>query len=284
MTRVYGNASEFAWVVPVPNLPEVTTGEVALFQDLQSMTRPVFRDRGDGWSCTRNNWSYDVLDGSPVEVIRDEMVGVYRVMVLRATEAPALVDSLAAWGFLHEQNIEAVTPAIEYYVEKSWYFVTMLMDGDVLDPEYPSWSYNRSTEPIRFSFSSPTPVYPLRISAVSASDLTDVYLYVKSQHRLDFSEAETLYANRLSAGELAEIRVHWPAAGAVLAEGDFLTKLHRIYRVSQMTTDIELVRHGQDEEYFPLILGSFSWTGLLMPGSVGFWLIWRRRKTIRVRK
>ncbi|MCP5111197.1 MAG: DUF2330 domain-containing protein, partial [bacterium] len=183
-------------------LPEVTAADKELFSQLSTMSAPVYRDRGDGWNCGQRDY-VDFAGGAVngVEIIRAETVGVFRIMILGSDEAPALIDSLTTWGFLHADNAEAAGAAIAHYVEQDWYFVTMEVDSTAYDADPYYDYYHRAVEPIRFSFTAAEPIYPLRISAVSAYNDSHVYLYTKANHRLEFPGAETQYANRISASE-----------------------------------------------------------------------------------
>ena len=279
MPHLRGDARNFAWIVPVPSLPEVTTGDQNLFSQLSTMTAPVYRDRGDGWNCGgHRDVVYSGANDGGVEIINAATVGVFRIMILAADEAPALLDSLTTWGFLHDGNADEAGPAIAHYVAKDWFFVTMEVDSTTFNPNYSY--YRNAIEPIRFSFAAAEPIYPLRISAVSAYPDSYVYLYTKSNHRLLFPGAETHYANRITASELSEIKSYYPAVGATLKEGDFLTKLVRRYSPVQMTEDLVLVRYPTDEELLPLRFnyGAFPLSSVLVPGTGVAWFVWRRKR------
>lgn len=274
-----GDAMEFAWVVPVPAPPEVATTDIALFQQLDDVTQPLHRSRDGDWDCGRN---YDVVyapdAGGGVEVIDDTHVGYYHTLTLASDEAPALVDYLTGLGFLHEDNLEEATAAIEYYVAKSWYFVTFEVDSTALAETYPNGYvyYGGHLTPVELTFDADEAVYPMRISAISAGESSRVYLYVKSDHRMTFPDAETHYAHRLAAGEMGAR----PALAARLGAGDFLTKLRRDIPPEEMTDDIVLVRAANDREYRQVIYGSLPWTALLLL-SVPVAIAVRRRFWLR---
>ena len=85
------------------------------------------------------------------------------------------------------------------------------------------------------------------------------------------------------AGELAEIAAHYPTVGEALQVGDFVTKLVRRYTPAEMTEDLVLVRHQNDEEYLPLRYGygAFPLSAVLVPGAGVTWFWWRRRRKPR---
>jgi len=266
----YGDANAFAWIVPVPGLPEVAQADKQLFRDLDNLTRPVYRSRDGDWDCfQRRDFPGPDFDGGGVEIIDSRLVGYYQTMTLAATEAPALLDSLTTWGFLHPENQEIIADAIADYVDRSWYFVTFQIDSTALD-EINSHGYygydgyvHGGLDPIQLTFASEEIIYPMKISAISAANDSQVHIYVNTDHRMTFPGANTHYANRFSSGELKEIS-HFPSLRTVLQPGDFLTKLHRGYRPEQMTEDIVLQRASSDDEFQLIHYSGFPWTGVLL--------------------
>jgi hypothetical protein len=263
-----GDAHAFAWIIPVPAQPEVEPADRQLFQDLDLLTRPVYRSRDGEWDCFPDDpvvQPDDASDGG-FQVISSELVGYYRTLILAATEAPALLEFLTELGFLHEENRETATAAITDYVERSWYFVAMQVDSTALAQARPYggyWYYYGQLEPIRLTFSSDEIIYPMKISAMSAAEDSRVHLYVKSDHRMTFPGASTTYANRLSAGELEQI-APYPSLRQVFRPGDFLTKLQRGYLPEEMTEDIILERAPTDAEFHLIHYSGFPWTGALL--------------------
>lgn len=282
----YGDASGFAWIVPVPGLPELELANRQLFYDLDSVTSPVYRSRDGDWGCLEQR-DYDVLAGANdgVQIIDSETIGYYQTMIVSSDSAPALLDSLTAWGFLHPGNVDAATAAINDYVERSWYFVTMQVDSDALDEYYYDDYYYvpyyyGGLDPITLTFSTEAPVYPMKISAYSAAEDTRVHLYIKANHRLTFDGAQTYYANRFSTEELAELPYH-PSLHQVFQPGDYLTKLRRGYSPAQMTQDIYLVQAASDEEFRLVNYSGWPVTTLLLMGPP---VVWGVRRSLRSRR
>ena len=91
-----GDATAFAWVVPVPGLPDVEPADSQLFRDLDNLTRPVHHSRDGDWDCigSRDDIIYEDPYGGGIDIISSEMVGYYQTLVLSATEAPALLAFL----------------------------------------------------------------------------------------------------------------------------------------------------------------------------------------------
>ena len=277
-----GDASAFAWVVPVPSLPRVDPEEFDLFRDLDQATRIVYRSRDGDWGCSERNIAYDeaTAPAGRVDILESALVGYYQTLVIAASDASALTDSLADWGFLHEDNLADVTAALATYVERSWYFVAMKVDSTALADlglTYYGGYYGGGLEPIRLTFTSDEMIYPMRISAVSASEATRVHIYVNADHRMTFAGAETWYANRFTSREIDGLE-YYPALAGRLQAGDFLTKLNRGYTPSEMDEDLILTRAADDVEFRIIRYSGLPWTMLVLVGPAGIWALYRRRK------
>ncbi|MDO9172720.1 MAG: DUF2330 domain-containing protein [bacterium] len=274
-----GDADDFAWIVPVPSLPEVAASDLDLFEEAMLLTAPVWRSRDGAWGCTQEDVMYaGDGDGNDVDIIEDRIVGIYRTLVLGSTDATALADSLAAWGFLHEGNDESTLAALASYVERSWYFVAMKIDPEAFD----DWQMNDGywygrLAPVRLTFAADEPVYPLEISSLSAAQSTEVILYTVADARLTFPGATTLYANRVTDGELQEIRSTYPAFGALVHAGDFVTKLRRTYAPDEMTEDLVLAPDDDGGEFHQVFYSGIPLTAVLLLGA-GAWLRLRPRR------
>jgi hypothetical protein len=127
---------------------------------------------------------------------------------------------------------------LDAYVARSWYFVAMKVDPETVEEWQQQGGYwYGNLSPVRLEFATDEPVYPLAISMLSAAPSSDVILYTIADRRLTFPDATTLYANRVTANELQEIRRVYPTFGALLHAGDFVTKLRRTFAPDEMTED-----------------------------------------------
>ncbi|MBC8422516.1 DUF2330 domain-containing protein [bacterium] len=279
LPKFYGDTQNFAWIVPVPGLPELEVSSVDIFRSLANLTAPEYRHRDRGWSCNESQFSPDTA-GAPndgVDIIDEQLVGMYQTMTVGADDAGALTDSLTAWGFLHDGNIDEVAPLLASYVDEDWYFVTLKVDSTAFaEPQY-DWYWYGGMQPIRLVFDTESPVYPMRISALSAVDDTSVTLYVDAGRRMDFAGAETLYANALTIREKRAVDARYPSLAPLLGEGRFLTKLRRLYAPDQMNADVHLVSASSNAEYHRIYYSGLPMTMGLMLGTAGL-LFFRRRK------
>ncbi len=280
MPRLHTDARDFAWIVPVPGLPDLAESDAEVFQQLAWLTMPEYRHREEGWSCTGTHDVSSPNNDGGVSVIYQDLVGIYDSMILAADDAGALTDSITAWGFLHDDNADVFTPLLDAYVQDEWYFVTLKVDSTSFADYQPGWYYDGGLQPISLSFAADAPVYPMRISALSAHDDTSVIIYTNADVRLDFEGAETQYANRLNDRELRAIRAQYPELGAWLEAGDFLTKLRRNYTPPEMGEDVYLYEADSQAEFRRLYYSGFpATTGLLLAIAGAAW--WRARRLRR---
>ncbi len=277
-----GDAQEFAWIVPLPSLPEIAESDLELFRDLSGLSAGKYRSRywDQPWGC--GTGGYVTMPGNSedgIDVLDEQVVGIYQTMTVSALDAEILSDSLSAWGFIHEDNVDAVEPMLESYVLEGWYFVAMKVDSSTYE-ESGAGQYGTNTmQPMEFRFHTDAPVYPMRISALSASPYyTEVILYLNANHRMDVDGFETRYANRLNVDELTEIAEEYPILAAHLDVNDFLTKLVRDYHhPEEMNMDLYPNPSSRDSEYFPLSYSGIPMSLILLLVLGMAAQIWKRR-------
>jgi hypothetical protein len=282
MPEFEGDTRDFGWIVPVPSVPDLESGNRTLFYDCARLTYPIHRNRGDGWGCGEylvpNPPAWRFFGDEDVNVISQTTVGILHALTLGAGDSAALADSLEQWGYLHDENRVDVESALQFYVDKSWYFVAMKIDTTQV-PEYWGGYWYGAIDPVRFTFETPEVVYPMRISAFSAEDPTQVLLYVCADHRMTYPGAATEYANRFAGHELLQVKTAYPVMGTLLTEGCFLTKLRRNFLVSEITDDIVLEPAPSDEEFRQIQYSGLPATEILFVAMVGLVVIcsWRSR-------
>ncbi len=279
-----GDAEEFAWILPMPGLPDVEEEDHELFRQMREFTRPEHHYRDGDWDgCSQYNRDYlvGVPEDGGVNIIESRLVGYYQTMTLSSDEAPALLDSLTQWGFLHENNIDQATELINSYVQQDWYFVTVKVDSASFANAFPDYNYygyyGGYLAPLKFTFGSDEIIYPMRISAMSASESTQVDLYVVADHRTTFPGATTRYANRFTTEEINSIGGnYYSSVKSLLEDGDFLTHLRRDFRVQDMSEDIVIVAAENDEEYWMIYYSGMPWMTILLLGPAVLWAGYRK--------
>jgi hypothetical protein len=257
-----GDAEEFAWVIPVPDKPEIVVTDPELFWELSDLTISAISTPGFG--CLRHEGLAPSPDG--VDVIQEQVVGPYATAILSATNATALADWLNANGYVFPEDGEEI---ISEYIEKEWYFVATkinaMVDVDLfgyeeVEEEPIAALAEGAIEPIVLSFASDEIVYPLRITSLSATS-PEVLLYVLADHVM-VPEQYPLYvgygnwqenAFTLEFGETVSVEglsdyEILPELVSTYLPGDefYLTKLRGTVTADQMV-DIQLLSYAEGD-------------------------------------
>jgi hypothetical protein len=186
-----GAASNFAWLVPVPGVPELETTSTALFDALEGPTRPSWnltqrrdgvckpprqtRSKGDDTDTDVVDDDMDVVfdeSSEPtVDVVSSDSVGPYDTVVLQATSA----EDLIAW--LQDNDFAVPNDATERmrpYVDAGAYIVALRLSngsdaGDIV--------------PLSFRYSSDSPQIPIQLTGVAADPDMRLHVWVLGAHR-----------------------------------------------------------------------------------------------------
>lgn len=176
--RYEGNVNEFAWVIPVPNYPNVDVSDPELFWELHDLTKVIIPSRGFG--CALSALPPETL----VDVLERKVVGPYDVAILSAQDPEALIDWLNSNEYFFPEEGEEI---LDNYINKEWYFVaTKINTGGEA-----TGLAEGTIEPLRLSFDSDEIVYPLRITSLS-SERCEVLLYVFADQKVVPNEYQFL--------------------------------------------------------------------------------------------
>ncbi|GAA2930487.1 DUF2330 domain-containing protein [Streptomyces argenteolus] len=219
---VDGDAPEAAWIMPVPHRASVELGDPGLFEELAEITAPEYRDRNYFWP-REGDWPLDRTDGAgapasgadgapEVGVVDRERLGPFDVARLTATDPEALRGWLESNGF---ELPDRLATALRPYVAQEWEYVAVR-----LAPEEDGAALGGALEPLRLSFASDRPVYPMRLSQLARNGQS-LGLYVIAEHRMEPAGSiggqapEVTYAGRLertaAGGALGELMAGGPA-------------------------------------------------------------------------
>jgi hypothetical protein len=157
-----GSASSFAWLIPVPARPKVEILKGAIFHELAKLVmpkRPVTKGRGDF-----------ELSAPGVTVIERKTVGAYDVSVLSATDSQALMKWLATNKYHLPPMAEG---PVRGYIADKWTFVACR----VKTPSSAKGLQTGTLAPLRFTFKTKKPVYPLKLSSANPKPF-DLLVYL----------------------------------------------------------------------------------------------------------
>jgi hypothetical protein len=230
-------ATDFAWILPLPSEPVVDSFNLAFLSELQNHCRPFYRS-GSGFGCAGESpATLRYGDSLGVEEIGEGVIGPYDYQVLKTADPGTLVYYLFYQGYELPGNAAEV---FSHYTGKGWqYFVVARLSDSA------EYEYDRSVG-IRLTFASDSAVYPLYISRLS-SDYSAVVLYVVADHRQMFAGSRLLFSGHVDAGT-------FPDFPDFVSRPSRLTKLLKYYEPAVME-DITLRQAPDDREFRPIERG-----------------------------
>ena len=193
-----GQADEFAWLLPIPGVPDIEVSSGQIFNELQSLTDPTYsiqtQVEGTCGSQFRNGTNLaapgsappDAADSGmagsgaeappPVTVEASGVVGPYDFTVLSQMEGlddPA--DIAIDWRTEHGYDVGELGPdVLRPYLEDGLNLVAFkLTKGNVTG----------AIRPVRITYEADLPVIPIRPTAVAANENMGVMVFMLSNGR-----------------------------------------------------------------------------------------------------
>jgi hypothetical protein len=236
------SADEAAFLMPVPARARFEVADADLFAELDEISKPDIEVRqvevdGDGSGGAAPG-------GSGATVVDRVEVGPFDVAQLSGTDATAVADWLGDNGFTMPADLSgALTP----YLAEGWLVVAVR-----LAPA--SGNLEEGLPPMRVSFETDTPVYPMRLSA-TAEYTQPLRLYVLADHRVDISNPapEGAAPDLTFAGRVEPGPAH-PALSETLAGPRFLTRYDGEFAPDLITDDIAITAAATDEPYRAVVV------------------------------
>ena len=231
-TMYVGQPADFAWVIPVPNLPsreQITVwegGEFA-FWELFDKTEPRLQTSSLGLVGCRGCGYASDAPGPLSEPAEPGFVGVkvvdrlqvkgLDITLLNAQSATDLTGWLNANGYRFPE--EAVN-VLEHYIAKGWDFVAVKVDtpdeeSQSMPPSPPLWRGYFPRNPLKLTFRTDRCVFPMRISSVSSRPSGNaILLYVFAPYRVRAENFPTVEMKppSLTANTLSELRLAYQEA------------------------------------------------------------------------
>jgi hypothetical protein len=198
LIRYSGNPAQFAWLVPVPEAPELSISPVSAFGLLDQATAPTVAVNLEDlcpqspWQChydepSRNGGCANAADGptfgagassdagaassdaagaSPVTVINTQTVGDYQTVTFSASDAAAATQWLQTNGFIVNSTTSIY---MESYIQANMVFVAAkLVPG----------AGTNAIKPLRMRYRAAYPSIPLILTAVAAQPHLTVTAFV----------------------------------------------------------------------------------------------------------
>gem|GEM_PF-4401232 len=200
-TAFTGEGTEFAWLVPLPSVPEILPATKGMFDTAAVLTAPRIERSDSGGMiflgavlviATIGCMTLKSLIGRvalaviivvfgffgflpalgkargssgpsvPVEVLSTGTAGIYDTIVLSARDANELIEWLRSGGYGVPDGVEGV---IQDYLDKGWVFAAAKLTVDA------AGSDEHRAHPLQFRFHTDAPVYPMALTAVGNEDI-----------------------------------------------------------------------------------------------------------------
>lgn len=214
-----GDADRFAWIVPVPAVPEIEVGAWRLIDAALAATVPVYGfefgdvcDAETGADPGSGGGFIEAPDGggSSPTIVAQDVVGAFEYAVIDTPDGQALTD----WLVDNEYAVEPDAPAIlDTYVDEGHVFVAFkLRHGQGVD----------DIHPVVVRYPGIEPCIPMRLTRVAARQNMEIRALFLGQARVVPTNFRHVRLNRtrlnwLSQGinyrELVSMAVDAPAAG-----------------------------------------------------------------------
>jgi hypothetical protein len=190
-----GAAPDFAWLLPVPSIPELSVSHNELFNQLQFATQPSFFLNFSEDSCNFFPIFRTLEDGAVaesaggVEVVSSERIGPYDTVVITADDP----DAVAQWLADNDYVLDGLgRDLLAPYVEAGMYFLALRLapDREIGD-----------LQPIAMTYQADRPAIPIRLTAVATQPDMGVQVWILGQDR-------AIPSNYLHV-QINEARIDW---------------------------------------------------------------------------
>lgn len=212
-----GNVKDFAWVIPLPSLPEENSIQVeadSIFTLLHKRTQPkVYRVSSSnyGWGGGRklgnDSGEMEEIPSAQVQVWHNLAVGPYQVEVISGSSTQVLGDWLNNHGYNYSPVADAV---LDFYIQKNWYFMAtkVMVESEA---NINNSTFQAGLPALKVTFPTNKPVFPLRISEISSAEENEIQIYVVAPHRtisdsyntfaMDQNEVESLIREQIESSK-----------------------------------------------------------------------------------
>ena len=216
-----GPSEEFAWVLPVPGIPDVAVSSDLAFTRLQTSSNPQYSLTVDiegtcrqsavpSFDCGGEGGSGDQdagggADGGAPEVLASGTVGPYDFVVIQIDDAFENAGDVAV-QWLTDEGYDVVAPGGDP-ADVAEIFGSYLENGmNLLAFRLTKGNDTGSIRPIRITYPTERPMIPIRPTAVAANPDMGVMVWVLGQERAVPINYKAL--------ELDEALIDWTTGGS----------------------------------------------------------------------
>lgn len=177
-----GQADDFAWLVPMPAVPELRIGTEELFIQLETATAPKFiltttpgdGCGGSGFGCAASDAALAARAPEIAEAgvaVKQSSAGPYDYAVVKADDKQPMLDWLISEGYFVPAGTQA---AVDPYIRPGAFFLALKLQagqqvGDI--------------QPVIVEYASERPMIPIILTAVAANPDMGILVWVLGEHR-----------------------------------------------------------------------------------------------------
>ena len=182
-------AREFAWVVPVMALPELSVGSQTLLDAMATATAPRYGFSTWGEPCSGDDGSTDPCAGegddggdakldagasppSEPEVVAHELVGAFEMFVIEGGTPQGVMTWLGDNGFAQDETAE---PILAEYLEEDFLFVAFKLAHATDASEI---------HPVVLRYAGDEPCVPIRLTRIAAVEDMVIRTYFLAESRV----------------------------------------------------------------------------------------------------
>jgi len=219
-----GEPQDFSWVVPLPGYPSIEEANARLFQELHDFTTPAYPRS----FCGGIKYYAPTSGTQGVTVWETLTIGYYNVAVLSSQSGESLTGWLSENGYVFPDEGSDI---LDYYVQNGFYFAAFKMQPGTKD--------EGNLDPVLFTFSTPHPFYPMRLTALSTQG-TDVLLYLYAESPLQPKDPGfySLFERSVKSSDFSRFR--YPELQKRCDHPGYLSKWEGFFTSEEMTNDIDL--------------------------------------------
>ena len=167
-----GTPKDFAWVLPLPAPPRVSTASVGMFNELSASTAPSFtRESSDCGSI--GSGAIPPASTNSVNVVSSGIAGPYSYDVINSSNSLALL----AWLTGHHYKIPAESVAeMQPYISAHMFFLAMRLRAN---------AGVQDMKPVKVTYASTQPqiTIPLRMATPMGKERLGVLIWIFGQSR-----------------------------------------------------------------------------------------------------
>jgi len=178
------NAQQFAWMIPMPEVPEFAVGSELFFQAVLNATVPTYGLTTQTEFCGEDTSfpppgdsgggvvKFDLpQDGPGVDIIKTASVGAFEAVVLAGQSAPELMQWLGDNGY---QQDPAAEPILQEYLDEG---------NNIIAFKLRTGQEVAAVHPVVLRYAGPDGCVPIRLTRIAAVEDMDIRVFALAAGR-----------------------------------------------------------------------------------------------------